>query len=106
MPIHVPADLDKSQMENYRLATEAASALARYAFDQVGLPRLVAVTFPENVASQRVLEKVGFVHDGMSTYKTFQVTHFTCEASEWRKRRAEAGDAGRRGRGRGRRAPR
>ena len=69
------------------LATEAASALARYAFDQVGLPRLVAVTFPENVASQRVLEKVGFVHDGMSTYKTFQVTHFTCEASEWRKRR-------------------
>ena len=87
-------------------ATEAACALARYAFDQVGLPRLVAVTFPENIASRHVLEKVGFVHDGMADYKTFQVTHFTFEASEWRKRRAEAGDADRRGRGRGRRAPR
>jgi RimJ/RimL family protein N-acetyltransferase len=88
------------------LATEAASALARYAFDQVGLPRLVAVTFPENIASQHVLEKVGFVHDGMSNYQTFQVTHFTFEASEWRTRRAEAGDPGRRGRGLGRRARR
>ncbi len=80
--------------------------LASYAFTQVGLPRLVAVTFPENIASRHVLEKVGFVHDGMSTYKTFQVTHFICEASEWRKRRAAAGDAGRRGRGRGRQAHR
>jgi RimJ/RimL family protein N-acetyltransferase len=88
------------------LATEAASALAHYAFDQVGLPRLVAVTFPENIASQRVLEKVGFAHDGLSSYKAFQVTHFTFEASAWRKRRAEAGDAGRRGRGLGRRVRR
>jgi RimJ/RimL family protein N-acetyltransferase len=88
------------------LATEAASALAHYAFDQVGLPRLVAVTFPENIASQHVLEKVGFAHDGLSSYKAFQVTHFTFEASAWRKRRAEAGDAGRRGRGLGRRVRR
>jgi RimJ/RimL family protein N-acetyltransferase len=88
------------------LATEAASALTRYAFDQVGLPRLVAVIFPENLASRRVLEKVGFVHDGMSDYKTFRVTHFTCEASEWRKGHAEAGGAGRRGPGPGHRARR
>src|ERR1700730_14066410 len=88
------------------LATEAAAMLASYAFTQVGLPRLVAVTFPENTASRRVLEKVGFVHDGMSNYETFPVTHFTFEASDWRKRLAEAGDAGRRGRGLGRRAPR
>jgi len=88
------------------IATEAASALARYAFEQVGLPRLVAVTFPENLASQRVLEKVGFVHDGMSRYKTFQVTHFTCEASRWRAQHAGADDDGRRGRERGRRARR
>jgi RimJ/RimL family protein N-acetyltransferase len=88
------------------LATEAASALARYAFDRVGLPRLVAVTFPENIASQRVLEKVGFVHDGMSSYKTFEVTHFTFEASRWRTRHAGGDDAGRRGRGLGRRARR
>jgi RimJ/RimL family protein N-acetyltransferase len=47
-----------------------AALLASYAFTQVGPPRLVAVTFPENIASRRVLEKVGFVHDGMSDYKT------------------------------------
>ncbi len=87
-------------------ATEAATALVSYAFDQVGLPRLVAVTFPENLASRHVLEKVGFVHDGMSDYKTFRVAHFTFEAAEWRKRRAEAHGAGRRGRGRGRRVRR
>jgi RimJ/RimL family protein N-acetyltransferase len=88
------------------LATEAATALVSYAFDQVGLPRLVAVTFPENIASRRVLEKVGFVHDGMSDYKAFRVAHFTFEAAEWRKQRAGADGAGRRGRGRGRRARR
>ena len=42
------------------LATEVASAWVRAAFDEFGLIRLGAFVHPENVASIRVLEKVGF----------------------------------------------
>ena len=62
------------------IATEAAVALTDYAFGRVGLARLVAVTFPENTPSQRVLEKVGFAYSGMTDYKAFRVAHFTITA--------------------------
>jgi RimJ/RimL family protein N-acetyltransferase len=41
------------------LATEAARAARDHAFDVLGLPRLVALIDPLNVASVRVAEKVG-----------------------------------------------
>jgi ribosomal-protein-alanine N-acetyltransferase len=41
------------------LATEAATALLKYGFEQLGLDRIVAVTWPGNIASQRVLAKLG-----------------------------------------------
>ncbi len=41
-------------------ATEAAGRVARFAFEVLRLERLFALVFPENVASARVLEKVGF----------------------------------------------
>jgi [ribosomal protein S5]-alanine N-acetyltransferase len=68
------------------VATEAAAALVEQAFTRAGLPRLVAVTFPENVASQHVLEKPGFRYDGMTDYKEFRVAHFTITAEMWRAR--------------------
>lgn len=42
-------------------ATEAAKATMDWAFSPDGpnLPELIAVTYPENAASQRVLEKIG-----------------------------------------------
>ena len=42
------------------LATEVASAWVRTAFDDLEVSRLGAFVHPENVASIRVLEKVGF----------------------------------------------
>jgi RimJ/RimL family protein N-acetyltransferase/ubiquinone/menaquinone biosynthesis C-methylase UbiE len=41
-------------------ATEAAKALVWQAFEQTGLNLLVAIVNPENTASRRVLEKLGF----------------------------------------------
>ena len=41
-------------------ATEAAIGLVEYAFGELGLAQIVAGAFPENRASCRVLEKVGF----------------------------------------------
>jgi ribosomal-protein-alanine N-acetyltransferase len=40
-------------------ATEAARAWLEYGFDTLGLERIVAVAWPDNVASWRVMEKCG-----------------------------------------------
>ncbi len=45
-------------------ATEAAAAAIRWAFEVRRLDSLVALTAPENHASQRVLAKLGFTQDG------------------------------------------
>ena len=42
------------------LATEVASAWVHAAFDEIGLTRLGAFVHPENYASIRILEKLGF----------------------------------------------
>ena len=49
--------------EEYRnngYATEAAKAAVRYAFEEAGQDVLVAIVKPENIASRRVVEKLGF----------------------------------------------
>jgi ribosomal-protein-alanine N-acetyltransferase len=48
-------------------ATEAALAMLEYGFDVVGLERIVAVTHPENIASVRVLEKIGMARESIVT---------------------------------------
>src|SRR5215475_14697703 len=45
-------------------ATEAAGALLRFGFDDLGLHRVTAACGPDNTASIRVLEKLGYVSEG------------------------------------------
>lgn len=45
-------------------ASEAAQACIRHGFEHLALERIVADVDPENVASVRVLEKVGFLRVG------------------------------------------
>ena len=40
-------------------ATEMARAVLAHGLDTLGLARIVGLTWPENVPSQRVLEKIG-----------------------------------------------
>jgi RimJ/RimL family protein N-acetyltransferase len=47
------------------IATEAARAVVDHAFRALGIDPLVAVAHPENRASRRVLEKLGFRYDGL-----------------------------------------
>lgn len=47
------------------LASEAVSAVVTFAFERLGLHRLEADTDPRNAASIRVLERLGFVRDGL-----------------------------------------
>jgi [ribosomal protein S5]-alanine N-acetyltransferase len=50
-------------------ATEAAAACIRYAVEELLLSRLVAHAMLENVASVRVLEKLGFRRTGPTVFK-------------------------------------
>ncbi|MEA2553689.1 MAG: hypothetical protein QOJ65_1865 [Fimbriimonadaceae bacterium] len=64
-------------------ATEIAQALVRYGFEQLQLEKVVGVTYLENVASQRVLEKAGLVHVGSSTYIDVPVELYVLERWAW-----------------------
>jgi RimJ/RimL family protein N-acetyltransferase len=46
------------------IATRAVNLISQWAFEKVGVARVIAGTFPENRASQRVLERAGFTREG------------------------------------------
>jgi ribosomal-protein-alanine N-acetyltransferase len=64
-----PMDFDQTEVEIYYglardlwgrgIATEAAKALLHYGFQSFGVEKIVAIVKPENIASQRVIEKLG-----------------------------------------------
>lgn len=47
------------------IVTEAVELIVNFAFKEVGLHRIEAYVAPENKASIRVLEKVGFLQEGL-----------------------------------------
>ena len=49
-------------------ATEGATELVRYGFDDLGLQKIIGVTHPGNRASQRVLMKAGLADAGYGRY--------------------------------------
>lgn len=53
-----------AEYENRGYATEAVSAMVHWAIQQPGVSRIEAETELENLASQRVLEKCGFIATG------------------------------------------
>jgi len=87
-----PGDADVDVEVAYRLArsawgqgiaTEAAGALVAHALGPLALPRVVAVTYPANQASQRVLDKLGFERHGLREYKGVQATYHVLTSSAW-----------------------
>jgi RimJ/RimL family protein N-acetyltransferase len=50
---------------NRGIMTEAVGAVADYGFNMLGMQRIYAEVFEWNVASMRVLEKAGFVREGV-----------------------------------------
>ncbi|WP_285661927.1 GNAT family N-acetyltransferase [Actinorhabdospora filicis] len=59
------------------LATEAAALLIDFAFDDLGLHRVIGHTDPANIGSRRVLEKCGLSFEGVHRSDTLQ-------RGEWR----------------------
>ena len=74
-------------------ATEAALALARFAFQSAGKAELCAAVHPDNPASARVLEKAGFVYDRVDTNLSGRCTDvaaniYVLKAEDWTAREA------------------
>jgi ribosomal-protein-alanine N-acetyltransferase len=61
------------------LATEAAQACVRYGFEQLGLQTIVGIVHPENVASQRVIGKLGLSFVDRTRYFGMDCYHYRME---------------------------
>jgi RimJ/RimL family protein N-acetyltransferase len=61
------------------LATEGAQASLQYGFEDLGLETVVAIVHPENVASQRVIEKLGMSFTSQAHYFGMPCYHYAIE---------------------------
>jgi RimJ/RimL family protein N-acetyltransferase len=64
-------------------ATEAASACLRYGLEELKLDRIIAVAFPENIGSRKVMNKIGMryvktanFYEGSLVYYEILVSNF------------------------------
>jgi ribosomal-protein-alanine N-acetyltransferase len=57
-------------------ATESATAVLRFAFEDAGLERVIGVTHTENYASQKVLEKIGLNREGTAFHYDMDVFYY------------------------------
>ena len=58
------------------LAIEAVSEVIRFSFNQLGLYRIGALVYPENKPSLALLDKLGFVNEGLLRGYMFQDEQF------------------------------
>ncbi len=55
-------------MNGRGIMTEAVRLSVKFAFEHAGLHRVQAAVMPRNVASVRVVEKVGFMYEGLAKF--------------------------------------
>jgi [ribosomal protein S5]-alanine N-acetyltransferase len=60
-------------------ATEGATAMYQYGFDDLDLDRIIGVTHPDNRASQNVLMKAGLLDCGWGRYYDQRLRLFACD---------------------------
>ncbi|NEP39593.1 MAG: GNAT family N-acetyltransferase, partial [Okeania sp. SIO2H7] len=64
-------------------STEAAKASLRYGFEELKLEKIVAVAQPKNIASRRVMEKVGMKYEKEANYYQTNVIYYTILSKEY-----------------------
>jgi RimJ/RimL family protein N-acetyltransferase len=62
-------------------ATEAARACLTYGLGDLGLDRIIAIAWPDNPASLRVMEKAGMSYEGPRTYYGREMIRYAAERS-------------------------
>lgn len=103
-------DVDNARMLGYALgenhwgqgyATEAANAVLRFAFEELGCPVLSAYHFPKNSKSKHVIKKLGFQPEGTlrmaSTLPDGAVTDDVCYSMTRAEYLARTGHEGEKG---------
>jgi ribosomal-protein-alanine N-acetyltransferase len=66
------------------LATEAAKEIIRIAFEEFKLDNIVCFSLPGNMASLRVMEKLGFSFEKKCVYKELPHVLYRLTADQWR----------------------
>ena len=66
------------------LATEAARASLRFGFEELALDRIVAVVQPQNIASCRVIEKIGLRYVRDARFYETNVRYYATSREEYR----------------------
>jgi [ribosomal protein S5]-alanine N-acetyltransferase len=74
----------KQSAWNRGYGTEAAIACLARGFGAIGLEQIIAICFPENVASWRVMEKAGMRYEGMGSYYGLSLKKYVADRSTWR----------------------
>jgi RimJ/RimL family protein N-acetyltransferase len=64
-------------------ATEAGRACLEFGFRDLGLERIIAICDRENIASRRVMEKIGMTPDGSGMYYGLRLVRFAARGSSW-----------------------
>jgi len=59
------------------LASEAASAVMKFALKNLPVERIVAIAIAENYASRRIMEKIGMRYERTISHKEFQVVLYS-----------------------------
>ena len=70
------------------LATEGGAAALRFGFKTKGMKRIISIAHSENVASQRVMEKLGLKREGATDWRDQPVVWFAISRSDWRRLRS------------------
>jgi RimJ/RimL family protein N-acetyltransferase len=73
----------KQSAWNHGYGTEAATACLARGFSAVGLEQIIAICFPENVGSWRVMEKAGMRYEGMARYYGLDLKKYVADRDTW-----------------------
>lgn len=65
------------------IASEAAKASIKYGFEQLKPNKIMAIAAPTNLASQRVMQKVGLKYDKNVHYYGKDCVYYTISRQEW-----------------------
>ena len=67
------------------IATETALAALKYGFEELNLKEICAAAAPENIASNKVIQKVGFSFLEIFNYEGDVCNWYTLQKKEWDK---------------------
>lgn len=76
------------------LASEAAAAMTAFAFETLAAPEIIAVRHPDNIASKRVMDRLGMRYRGVETWYAESLATHALSRNEWKVSAPSSGPGG------------